>query len=322
MFSLNLWNPTNVTFIGALILSYLLGIVHGATPDEHTWPITFSYSVGSYSTKGGAKAGLFFSTGFTIQRAILSEIAFFALAGIFMNNYAEAITYIFVGIAMSLAGLYLAKTSKYLHWHYLERKLGVWFRLHKKNSAMQEEEFEHKVNPANCCDDELSTKEVPLKLALLHGFIAGFGFGAFALIIYTVLAPAMPNAWYGWLPGALFGLGTMTMQIIFGALFGTYIRKMKNLTEKEIKYLATTISRFVLEYGGLVFVAGGILALLFPTVLEISINTGIKIHNLDSIGMGFFLVVISVIVISIVGYEKAMRNIKAIRDKEKAAAYS
>ena len=63
--NINLWNPTNVTFIEALILSFLLGIVHGLTPDEHTWPITFSYAVGSYSTKKGMKAGLIFSSGFT-----------------------------------------------------------------------------------------------------------------------------------------------------------------------------------------------------------------------------------------------------------------
>jgi len=61
----NLWNPRNVGLAAALLTSYLLGIVHGITPDEHTWPITFSYSVGTYSTRGGAKTGLVFSSGFT-----------------------------------------------------------------------------------------------------------------------------------------------------------------------------------------------------------------------------------------------------------------
>ncbi|MGC8671521.1 MAG: hypothetical protein ACP5TJ_01340, partial [Candidatus Micrarchaeia archaeon] len=67
--SINLWNPQNVPFLLALLLSFLLGLVHGITPDEHTWPITFSYAVGSYSTKKGMKAGLIFSSGFTLQRA-------------------------------------------------------------------------------------------------------------------------------------------------------------------------------------------------------------------------------------------------------------
>ncbi len=77
---INLWNPEYVGLYSALIISYLLGIVHGITPDEHTWPITFSYAVGSYSIKGGAKAGLIFSSGFTVERAIMSEIAALALA--------------------------------------------------------------------------------------------------------------------------------------------------------------------------------------------------------------------------------------------------
>jgi len=35
-------------------------MVHGITPDEHTWPITFNYAIGSYSIRGGLKAGLCF----------------------------------------------------------------------------------------------------------------------------------------------------------------------------------------------------------------------------------------------------------------------
>ena len=71
MSPINLYNPTNVDFIAALIISYLLGIVHGITPDEHTWPITFSYAVGSGSTKGGMKAGLIFSSGFILRICLL-----------------------------------------------------------------------------------------------------------------------------------------------------------------------------------------------------------------------------------------------------------
>jgi hypothetical protein len=48
---INLWNPQNVDVVSALVIAYLLGILHGITPDEHTWPITFSYSVGTFSAK-------------------------------------------------------------------------------------------------------------------------------------------------------------------------------------------------------------------------------------------------------------------------------
>ena len=76
----DLWNPTHVTLGIDLLTAFLLGIVHGVTPDEHTWPITFSYAVGGYSTRRGLRAGLTFSAAFTVQRALTSELAYLGLA--------------------------------------------------------------------------------------------------------------------------------------------------------------------------------------------------------------------------------------------------
>ena len=68
-------NPSDNLALGTiLVIALILGIMHGATPDEHTWPITFSYAIGSYSTRKGMKAGFAFSAGFTIQRAITSIV--------------------------------------------------------------------------------------------------------------------------------------------------------------------------------------------------------------------------------------------------------
>jgi len=304
----NLWNPTNVTFAWALLLSLLLGIVHGITPDEHTWPITFSYAVGSYSTRKGMKAGLIFSSGFTLQRALLSEIAYFALIAIFTTSLAFGITYVAVGVAMAAAGLYLSRKSTYFHWHYIEEKLGQLLGVHKKNSNYQKKEFEHKINPLMSKDAKPELREVPLKLAFLHGLIAGFGFGAFALILYFVMVPAMPNMYLAWLPGFLFGIGTMIMQIIFGAFFGTWLTKKKNLTKEGIAFISKYISKNVLYYGGIAFALAGILIIIFPSLLSFGINTGIKIHNLHNLGIGFFLVVLVVVVISIVSYYLGMRK--------------
>ncbi|MGC8496912.1 MAG: hypothetical protein ACP5NL_02790 [Thermoplasmata archaeon] len=306
MVVINLWNPQNVDFISAVIISYLLGIVHGITPDEHTWPITFSYSVGSYSTKGGAKSGLMFSTGFTVQRAILSELSYLALAAIFMSSLVFGVTYILVGLAMALAGIYIAKKGKYLHWHYLEEKLGVLTGIHKKGSEVQKGELEHRINPACVADDCVDLKPVPVKLALAHGFIAGFGFGAFALIIYTVLAPSMPSIYLGFLPGLLFGLGTMTMQIMFGTLFGKWLSSIKKLTKDGIAFVGKSISTFVLEYGGIAFIVAGAFIVVFPSILNYGIVTGIKVHNLDDLNIGFFLVIIVVIVLGFIGYKRAI----------------
>ncbi len=51
----------------ALIYSFLFGLLHGILPDEHTWPITFSYAIAGWSGKEGMKAGLYFSAAFTLQ---------------------------------------------------------------------------------------------------------------------------------------------------------------------------------------------------------------------------------------------------------------
>ncbi|HLH86458.1 MAG TPA: hypothetical protein VKU79_06320 [Thermoplasmataceae archaeon] len=304
---INLWNPQNVGFALALLTSYLLGIVHGITPDEHTWPITFSYSVGSYSTKGGFRAGAMFSAGFTIQRALLSELAYFALAGIFMTSLAFGVTYIAVGAAMAGAGVYIGRSGRYAHFHGLERALARLTGLHAHEEEQANEELKHTANPVLH-----DLKPVPMKLALLHGLIAGFGFGAFALIIYTVLSPSMPSPYLGFLPGLLFGLGTMTMQILFGMGFGKWMQTHKNLTRDGISFVAKNISRYVLTYGGYAFVVAGAAILAFPGLLNIGINTGIHIHNLDNLGIGFFLVIFAVVFIGVFAYLKSVRSAQEI----------
>lgn len=308
---INLYNPSNVAFIAALIISYLLGIVHGITPDEHTWPITFSYAVGSGSTKGGMKAGLIFSSGFTLQRAVLSEVAYFALAGIFMTAFAFGVTYVFVGVAMLAAGVYIKRKDMYPHWHAIEDRLGVLFHMHKEGSKDQRMEFEHKKNPIDSSDMSSELKQIPSKLAFVHGLIAGFGFGAFALIIYTVLSPSMPSPWLGWLPGFLFGMGTMTMQVTFGAFFGRWLTKVKKLTKQGITFVSRSISSDVLLYGGIAFAVGGAAILAFPQLLEYAIVTPIQVHNLHNLGIGFFLVIIVVVIIGILSYRASMK--KAVR---------
>ena len=303
---INLYNPQNVGLISALIISYLLGLVHGITPDEHTWPITFSYAIGSYSVKGGAKAGLVFSSGFTVQRAILSEIAYLALAGVFMTSLAFGITYIAVGAAMFGAGVYIKNKKIYPHWHWLEEKLSHITGIHKLGDKLQKKEMEHKLNPV--MEEGANLKPVPSKLAFVHGIIAGFGFGAFALILYTVIAPTMPNIYFGWIPGFLFGIGTMTMQIIFGSIFGAWLTKVKKLTLKGIQFVARYISSNVLYYGGLAFAITGALILAFPQILTFGVITPIKVHNLHNLGIGFFIVIFVVVVIGILSYIKALRK--------------
>ena len=116
--TLSLWSPHGSFSVGAaVLLAFVLGMIHGVTPDEHTWPITFSYSIGSYSSRKGLVSGLTFSLAFTLQRAIASELAYFSLTRILTDlpwlNFA---IYVVVGLAMGLASLYLFRGN---HWHLL-----------------------------------------------------------------------------------------------------------------------------------------------------------------------------------------------------------
>ncbi len=209
--------------------------MHGATPDEHTWPITFSYAIGKYSTKGGMKAGFLFSLGFTMQRAFLTTLGFIGLAAIYKEYNLDGPVYFVVGVVMAIAGSYILK-GKYLH-------LPIDKLLHSEGHTEKAERTE--------------VRDVPLKMTIVHGLIAGFGFGAYASIITFVLAPMLPSIWYAPLPGAMFGLGTMTMQIIFGAIFANVMR-VKKLSEDDIKYIGRKSAGRTLYYGGIVFSLVGI----------------------------------------------------------------
>ncbi len=282
--------------LSGILISFILGMLHGITPDEHTWPITFSYAIGSYSTRKGAEAGLVFSAGFTLERALMSEAFFvifnYSLSGIkniLQSSAFFASVYIVVGFAMGVAGYYI----KYGRW-YPHLEVDKLFSRHMKPG------FKHK-------SQDFYSKKIPLRMAAVHGLIAGFGMGAFALIIFTIIAPSMPNIYLGFLPGLFFGLGTMLMQVIFGALFGTWVKKIKKLTDAGVEFLAHYMSAAVLLYGGIIFVLAGMLSLAFPVLLSLGISTGIPVYNLSDLNIGFFLVVSTVVVIAIIAYLKGSK---------------
>lgn len=287
-------NPTGqIVLANIILISFVLGLLHGITPDEHTWPITFSYAVGSYSSKKGMKAGFAFSSGFTIQRAFLSTIGFLGLAYIYKQYNLDGPVYVFVGIAMAIAGMYILNKKIDLHLPF-DHLLGS--KLHSKTAEIK------KIST--------SPKEVPLKMAVVHGLIAGFGFGAYATIIVFILAPQVPGLIYAPLPGLFFGLGTMVMQIIFGAVFALLAR-IKSLTEKQVSYVGRKTAGRTLLFGGIAFAVIGALIVGFPFIDNIAISTGNPIPNLDSLGVSTLLVLIVVGVIGmsslVLGFREIMK---------------
>ena len=278
-------------------IALVLGMLHGLTPDEHTWPITFSYSIGSYSSRGGMKSGFMFSSGFTIQRTILTALGFAGLASVYQTYNLDGPVYVVVGIAMLLAGYYLLKGTD-IHVP-LDRLLGS--REHHTTKAERV--------PMHRPDD--SVKPVPLRLATVHGFIAGWGFGAYSSIIVFILAPQMPNIFYAALVGAFFGVGTMIMQILIGSAFANIMR-IKKLSLEQIKYVGRSTAARTLYLGGLAFSAIGALIISFPAIDNLAVGTGNPVPNLDSVGVATVLVLLTVGIIGFgslyLGYKEVMAS--------------
>ncbi|MDE2070731.1 MAG: hypothetical protein KGJ04_05660 [Gammaproteobacteria bacterium] len=291
--SLNLWNP--VVGLGpgiALLTAFFLGLIHGITPDEHTWPITFSYSVGSYSSRGGMRAGLLFSLAFTVQRAIASEIAYFAVTWLIVSERWNFALYVVIGALMLMSGWYVLRRHRLLHL------------FHSHNLDRTEEPH-----------------ALPGYMPLVHGFVAGWGTGAFALIVYTVLAPAMPGPAFGFLPGLLYGLGTTAMQVLFGALVGAWMARRK-LGDAVRTQVARMVAGRTLFWGGLAFIALGIVGFVYPDLGVFGVNTGVRVHNLSRIDVGFLLAVLVPFGAGSYAMIRSLREVRATgydRDPTRAA---
>jgi len=265
-----------MTPLTAVIYSFLFGLLHGILPDEHTWPITFSYAIGGASGREGLKAGLFFSAAFTLQRTLLSEAAYLALAPFLLSPTINGVVYIIVGLAMSAAGVIVLRKNRYLHFHL--------FGHHHEEARAMGTSFSvlSKQHDKSTVPDSAPP---PVKWTLLHGLIAGFGFGGFSLFVNTVAAPAMKCPWLGFLPGLVFGLGTMIMLVLIGFLFSMSLRWTHWFSEQEIKKIGSQTGGRTLYFGGLLFAMFGV-ATLFGLDRYLPIDAGYVL-------IGLFMIVIA-----------------------------
>jgi hypothetical protein len=230
-----------VTPLVALLYAFALGLLHGVLPDEHTWPITFSYAIGGASGRAGLKAGFFFSLAFTVQRGLLSLLAYLALARFLESELVNGIVYVAVGVAMGVAGGILRARGAEQHSHLMGHA----------DAEIHEAQGGTALTPTT-----------PVHWTLIHGFIAGFGFeGLFASVI-TVCLPHMRGPWMGMLPGVMFGLGTMVVLVIMGLLFGSFLRLARGLTEAQVAQIGADTGARTLLYGGVLFVVFGACTLL------------------------------------------------------------
>lgn len=273
----------------ALIYSLIFGLLHGILPDEHTWPITFSYAIGSASSRAGLKAGLFFSLAFTVQRALLSEVSYLALAPFLISTAINGIVYFAVGLAMAIAGGLVLRKNRYVHFHLVGHHHEAAREMGRSVSVLTRTH-----HPSESSD----AAPPPLGWTLIHGFIAGFGFGGFSLFINTVAAPAMPTAWMGFLPGFLFGAGTMIILALVGFGFGAALRRTKTLTENQIKRIGAQTGGRTLLFGGLLFIVFG----------------GITLLGLDRffpVDSGYVLIGLFMVMIAVPAFIYSWREVKA-----------
>ena len=185
----------------------------------------------------------------------------------------NGVIYVIVGILMLVAGIVIMRRKTIFH---LELP---FIKAHHINNHQGNEDWLQDPKPW---------------MPAVHGFIAGWGFGAFAIIIYTVLAPSTHSVIWGWVPGAIFGIGTMIMQALAGAVFGLIASK-RGLSSEAIRKVALKTASNTLTYGGIAFIFAGALSQLFPDLSSFSLNTGLHIHNLDNLGLAFILVIICVL---------------------------
>ncbi|MEM4091014.1 MAG: hypothetical protein QXQ46_09810, partial [Thermoplasmatales archaeon] len=82
----------------------------------------------------------------------------------------------------------------------------------------------------------------------------------------------------------------------------------KGLTKEGVAFVGKTISTYVLEYGGAAFIIAGAAILAFPQILNFGIITPLKVHNLHDLGVGFFIVIVVVVVIGLIGYKIAVKE--------------
>lgn len=282
-----------MTPLTAVLYSFMFGLLHGVLPDEHTWPITFSYAIGGGSGKEGMKAGLYFSAAFTLQRTILSEVAYLALAPFLISSEINGIVYIVVGIAMTVAGWVVLSKNRYPHLHVLGHHHDDARQMGMSKSVITKHHHE----------SNMIHGAPPPRWAALHGFIAGFGFGGFSLFVNTVAAPAMKSAWLGFLPGLFFGLGTTLMLVIIGYVFGASLKWTKLASEAEIKHIGAQTGGRTLFFGGMLFAAFGVATLM-------------KVERFLPVDAGYFLIGLFMIVIAIPAFIYTLMEVRTARSKE------
>jgi uncharacterized membrane protein len=94
----------------------------------------------------------------------------------------------------------------------------------------------------------------------------------------------MGSAWIAFLPGMLYGFGTMLMLLIIGGLFGASLRWAGSLTNDEIRRIGAQTGGRTLFFGGLLFTVAGI-AMVLGLSQKLPVDTGHLLIALFMVGV-------------------------------------
>jgi hypothetical protein len=154
---------------------FIIGIVHGLKPDEHTWPITVSYGIMQRNVRGAMASTGVFAGALTLVWTSLSALTG-QLLSFFQDYDLDPIVDVIVGLTMiGVAAVFLFKD---------------------KGKATDKGD-----NP-------------DYKLIWIHGLAAAFGGDFIVVLLLTVALSTLVSVNLTFLIGLLFGIGSWMAQSV------------------------------------------------------------------------------------------------------------
>jgi len=196
-----------------LISIFILGLIHGLTPCEHTWPIIFAYVASERKWIKGLLASIFFVGPALLPWTLIAGFSGFLGSVIWKESY-EIYVNLLLGILMIIFGLYTLRFLKVPHLHI-----------------------------KGCCDEK--PRRISLRQLPIYGFIFGFAPCAPVLMVYA-MAAELHTAFLGLLSGLFFGLGTMISLASIGGILGGGFQFAEEKSRKDLSKICAKISGGIL----------------------------------------------------------------------------
>jgi hypothetical protein len=172
-----------------ILAVFIIGIIHGLKPDEHTWPITISYGLMQRNTRGVITAVAVFAGALTLVWTLMSALAG-QLMGLLATSLLDPYVDIIVGLTMIGVAAYLVFGN---HEH----------------------------------TEEVKTADY--KVIWIHGLAAAFGGDFFIVLILTIALIPLISPGLSFLVGLAFGIGSLIAQsVIVIAVYKGIVRSVRD----------------------------------------------------------------------------------------------